>query len=268
MCLLAAFPQQDHQDLVEAEEDLPDTSDNLFALCPYGGCEALLSEEQRIAFREYHDDLVTAVRVYEPLKRDLSAQPLVLQWVSEASSQRRHVAVAFNVRRPPWDMVLLQLEVSSAHCHYELPVVLKPRREQGQFCQSLLRSDIELCHELAKDASDWVLFRLKLADLTCDFAEFKVVGQEELSRASLRQAAEEMRQALRAAKAAKLAQGLYSHQKKEEKRCRQATKEQTGSAAAGLACVTRRGLWPGVVVRGLGVLVRGGCGARRPSIFL
>ena len=123
MCLLVAFPQQDHQDLVEAEEDLPDTSDNLFALCPYGGCEALLSEEQRIAFREYHDDLVTAVRVYEPLKRDLSAQPLVLQWVSEASSQRRHVAVAFNVRRPPWDMVLLQLEVSSAHCHYELPVV-------------------------------------------------------------------------------------------------------------------------------------------------
>ena len=116
-------------------------------------------------------------------------------------------------------------------------MVLKPRREQGQFCQSLLRSDIELCHELAKDASDWVLFRLKL-----DFAEFKVVGQEELSRASLRQAAEEMRQALRAAKAAKLAQGLYSHQKKEEKRCRQATKEQTGSAAAGLACVTRRGL--------------------------
>ena len=153
MCLLAAFPQQDHQDLVKAEEDLPDTSDNLLALCPYGGYEALLSEEQRIAFREYHDDL----GVYELLKRDLSAQPLVLQWVSEASSQRRHVAVAFNVRRPPWDMVLLQLEVSSAHCHYELPVVLKPRREQGQFCQSLLRSDTELCHELAKDASDWVV---------------------------------------------------------------------------------------------------------------
>ena len=215
--MLATFPQQDHQDLVEAEEDLPDTSDNLFALCPYGGCEALLGEEQRIAFREFHDDLVTAVRVYEPLKRDLSAQPLVLQWVSEASSQRRHVVVAFNVRRPPWDMVLLQLEVPSTHCHYELPVVLKPKREQGQFCQSLLRSDVEFCHELAKDANDWVLFRSKLADLTCDFAEFKVVGQEELTRASLRQAAEEMRQALRAAKAAKLAQGLTAPKKRKKR---------------------------------------------------
>ena len=83
---------------------------------PYGGCEALLGEEERIAFREFHHDLVTAVRVHEPLKRDLSAQPLVLQWVSEASGQRRHVVVAFNVRRPPWDMVLLQLEVPSTHC--------------------------------------------------------------------------------------------------------------------------------------------------------
>ena len=177
----------------------------------------MLGEEERIAFREFHHDLVTAVRVHEPLKRDLSAQPLVLQWVSEASGQRRHVVVAFNVRRPPWDMVLLQLEVPSTHCQYELPMALKPKREQGQFCKSLLRSDVEFCHELAKDANDWVLFRLKLADLTCDFAEFKVVDQEELTRASLRQAAEEMRQALRAAKAAKLAQGLTAPKKRKKR---------------------------------------------------
>ena len=177
----------------------------------------MLGEEERIAFREFHHDLVTAVRVHEPLKRDLSAQHLVLQWVSEASGQRRHVVVAFNVRRPPWDMVLLQLEVPSTHCQYELPMVLKPKREQGQFCKSLLRSDVEFCHELAKDANDWVLFRLKLADLTCDFAEFKVVDQEELTRASLRQAAEEMRQALRAAKAAKLAQGLTAPKKRKKR---------------------------------------------------
>ena len=84
---------------VGEDEDLPDVSDCLFSVCPWGGCEASLREDERTIFSEVHEDLVTAVRVHEPLKRDLSAHPLVLQWCSPASGKQKYIVVAFNVRK-------------------------------------------------------------------------------------------------------------------------------------------------------------------------
>lgn len=45
---------------VGEDEDLPDVSDSLFSVCPWGGCEASLREDERTVFREVHEDLVTA----------------------------------------------------------------------------------------------------------------------------------------------------------------------------------------------------------------
>ena len=138
--------------LVDTEDDLPDVSDTLFAVCSHGGCEATLEEAQRSIFRDIHDDLVTAVRVHEPLKRDLSAHPLVLEWLSESLERRRFVVVAFNVRKPLWDMVLVELDqVGGAQ---QLPCCLAM-----QAGRPIIHSDIAFCHALASAASDWVLFR-------------------------------------------------------------------------------------------------------------
>lgn len=169
------------------------------------------------AFREIHDDLVTAVRVHEPVKRDLSAHPLVLQWCSRQTRQQKHVVVAFNVRKPPWDVVMLQLETLDAHNGRHCPFVLRMQSPPAVFSLQSLRSDIEFCHALAREASDWVLFRLTVGDLGAEFASFRIVERNELNRQALRQSAEEMKQIQRAAKAAKLAQGLAA-QKKRKKR--------------------------------------------------
>ena len=192
--------------LVEAEDDLPDVSDNLFAVCPHGGCEEELQAAQRPVFREIHDDLVTAVRVIEPLKRDLSAHPLVLEWHSLSLQKRRFVVVAFHIRKPPWDMVLVELE--EAGDSEELPFCLAV-----QLGRQSIHSDIAFCHELARAASDWVLFRLSIGDLTVDYGIFQAAERKELSRSELRQAAAEMKQVMLAAKAAKLAQGLTANKK-------------------------------------------------------
>lgn len=214
-----------HENLVEADDDLPDASDSLFSVCPRNGCEAMLSAEQRLVFHDVHEDLVTAVRVHEPLKRDLSAHPLLLQWKSPTTGRAKFIAVAFNVRKPPWEMVLLQLEPSTGtdRC----PFVLTLKQEAGEFCPSLLRSDMELCHELAREASDWGLHRLVAGDLSLTFGEFNIVAQEELSRESLRRSAEELKQILRAAKAAKIAAGMVPQRKR---RARNTGKQQKKKA--------------------------------------
>ena len=196
--------------LVEAEDDLPDVSDNLFAVCPHGGCEEELQAAQRPVFREIHDDLVTAVRVIEPLKRDLSAHPLVLEWHSLSLQKRRFAVVAFHIRKPPWDMVLLELE--EAGDSEELPFCLAV-----QLGRQSIHSDIAFCHELARAASDWVLFRLSIGDLTVDYGIFQAAERKELSRSELRQAAAEMKQVMLAAKAAKLAQGLTANKKRKSR---------------------------------------------------
>ena len=196
--------------LVEVEDDLPDVSDNLFAVCPHGGCEEELQAAQRPVFREIHDDLVTAVRVIEPLKRDLSAHPLVLEWHSLSLQKRRFVVVAFHIRKPPWDMVLVELE--EAGDSEELPFCLAV-----QLGRQSIHSDIAFCHELARAASDWVLFRLSIGDLTVDYGIFQAAERKELSRSELRQAAAEMKQVMLAAKAAKLAQGLTANKKRKSR---------------------------------------------------
>ena len=196
--------------LVEAEDDLPDVSDNLFAVCPHGGCDEELQAAQRPVFREIHDDLVTAVRVIEPLKRDLSAHPLVLEWHSLSLQKRRFVVVAFHIRKPPWDMVLVELE--EAGDSEELPFCLA-----AQLGRQSIHSDIAFCHELARAASDWVLFRLSIGDLTVDYGIFQAAERKELSRSELRQAAAEMKQVMLAAKAAKLAQGLTANKKRKSR---------------------------------------------------
>ena len=205
---------QAHQALIETDDDLPDASDSLFSVCPHGGCEASLGEDELQVYREIHDDLVTAVRAHEPLKCDLSAHPLILQWRSSSKQQQRFAAVAFNVRKAPWDMVMLQLEPQSDSDGSRCPFVLKMQRGHGV---RFLRSDIEFCNELARSASDWALFKLSLGDLSSGFGEFHVLRCEELTRASLRQAAEEMRQIQRAARAAKLAQGLVVAAKRQKR---------------------------------------------------
>ena len=196
--------------LVEAEDDLPDVSDNLFAVCPHGGCEEELQAAQRPVFREIHDDLVTAVRVIEPLKRDLSAHPLVLEWHSLSLQKRRFVVVAFHIRKPPWDMVLVELE--EAGDSEELPFCLAV-----QLGRQSIHSDIAFCHELARAASDWVLFRLSIGDLTVDYGIFQAAERKELSRSELRQAVAEMKQVMLAAKAAKHAQGLTANKKRKSR---------------------------------------------------
>ncbi|CAJ1375808.1 unnamed protein product [Effrenium voratum] len=168
---------KDHQALIETDDDLPDASDSLFSVCPHGGYEASLGEDELQVYREIHDDLVTAFRAHEPLKRDLSAHPLILQWRSSSKQQQRFAAVAFNVRKAPWDMVMLQLEPQSDSDGSRCPFVLKMQRGRGV---RLLRADIEFCNELARSAS-------------------------------------EMRQIQRAARAAKLAQGLVVAAKRQKR---------------------------------------------------
>ena len=189
----------------------------MFSVCPPAGCEASLEEEERLAFHELHADLVTAVRTHEPLKRDLSAHPLALQWWSQSLQQNRFAVVAFHVRKPPYDMVLLELDALGRSPGEDGRFPLQVQKIGGGHCLSLIRSDIDFCHELARAASDWVLYRLKLGDLSCDFSIFDVLERTELTRASLRQAEQEMRQILRATKAAKLAQGLAAAKKRKKR---------------------------------------------------
>lgn len=132
---------------METEDDLPDVSDNLFAVCPHGGCEDMLEDEQRSTFREIHDDVVTAMRVHEPLKRDLCAHPLVLEWHSSSLQTRRFVAVAFNIRKPPWDMVLVELKEVGDSERLPFSLVVEVGRR-------FIHSDIAFCHELARAASN------------------------------------------------------------------------------------------------------------------
>ena len=202
---------------VGEDEDLPDVSDSLFSVCPWGGCEASLREDERTVFREVHEDLVTAVRVHEPLKRDLSAHPLVLQWCSPASGKQKYIAVAFTVRKPLWDMVMFQLEPLNGHNGLDCPFVLELEGQDRGFSLQSLRSDMEFCMDLAREASDWLLFLLKVGEITGAFASFRIVGRAALDRHTLRRAAEEMKQIQRAAKAAKLAQGLTAIRKRKRR---------------------------------------------------
>ena len=205
--------------MIEAgeDEDLPDVSDSLFSICPQGGCEASLNEDERKVFRDVHEDLVTAVRVHEPLKRDLSAHPLVLQWVSPASGKQTYIVVAFNVRKPPRDMVMFQLEPLNGHNGLDCPFVLELESQHRRFSLQSLRSDMELCMTLAREASDWLLYLLKVGEITGAFASFQIVERAALDRHTLRRAAEEMKQVQRAAKAAKLAQGLTAIRKRKRR---------------------------------------------------
>ena len=140
--------------MIEAgeDEDLPDVSDSLFSVCPWGGCEASLREDERTVFREVHEDLVTAVRVHKPLKRDLSAHPLVLQWCSPASGKQKYIVVTFNVRKPLWDMAMFQLEPLNGHNSLDCPFVLELEGQDRGFSLQSLRSDMEFCMDLAREA--------------------------------------------------------------------------------------------------------------------
>ena len=140
--------------MIEAgeDEDLPDVSDSLFSVCPWGGCEVSLREDEWTIFREVHEDLVTVVRVHEPLKRDLSAHPLVLQWCSPASGKQKYIAVAFTVRKPLWDMVMFQLEPLNGHNGLDCPFVLELEGQDRGFSLQSLRSDMEFCMDLAREA--------------------------------------------------------------------------------------------------------------------
>ena len=71
--------------------------------------------------------------------------------------------------------------------------------------------------DLAREASDWLLFLLKVGEITGAFASFRIVGRAALDRHTLRRAAEEMKQIQRAAKAAKLAQGLTAIRKRKRR---------------------------------------------------
>lgn len=83
-----------------------------------------------------------------------------------------------------------------------IPTYSESQKRRGPFRPCVL------CSALARQASDCVLFKLRLGDLEMDFDLFNILGRAELSRESLRRSAEELRQIQRAAKAAKLAQGL------------------------------------------------------------
>ena len=71
--------------------------------------------------------------------------------------------------------------------------------------------------DLAREASDWLLFLLKVGEITGAFASFRIVGRAALDRYTLRRAAEEMKQIQRAAKAAKLAPGLTAIKKRKRR---------------------------------------------------
>lgn len=193
---------------VDAAEDLPEISDTLFSVCPRGGCEAHLSPEQRAAFHALHSALVTAVRVHEPVRRDLSASPLVLQWRSPSTGDCVQIVVAFNVRKAPWDMVLLQLSKEPPGAEAApYTMQLTPAAADAQH-SCVTRSDMDLCRELAEKASDWRLFRARVGPASADLGTFRIVSREELTQEFLQQAALEMKEIQRAARAAKLAQGL------------------------------------------------------------
>ena len=126
----------------DEDEDLPDASDSLFSVCPRGGCEATLPEDERNAFREIHEDLVTAVRVRKPLKRSSAAMAINRQaasrkpllWPSQAA----------------WDLVLFQLERLDGHNGLDCHFVLELKSQAIGFSLHFLRSDMEVCIAVAK----------------------------------------------------------------------------------------------------------------------
>ena len=115
-------------------------------------------------------------RVHEPLKRDLSAHPLVLQWCSPASGKQKYIVVAFNVRKPLWDMVMFQLEPLNGHNGLDCPFVLELEGQDRGFSLQSLRSDMEFCMDLAREASDWLLFLLKVGKSLVPLLPFGLLG--------------------------------------------------------------------------------------------
>ena len=112
---------------------------------------------------------------------------------------------------------MFQLEPLNGHNGLDCPFVLELEGQDRGFSLQSLRSDMEICMDIAREASDWFLFLLKVGEITGAFASFRIVGRAALDRHTLRRAAEEMKQIQRAAKAPKLARGLTAIRKRKRR---------------------------------------------------
>ena len=97
-------------------------------------------------------------------------------------------------------------QASLRHCHVSIGAAEWPQRSvfelEGQnrgFSLQCLRSDMEFCMDLAREAPDWLLFLLKVGEITCAFASFRIVERVALDRRTFKGAAQEMKQIQRAA---------------------------------------------------------------------
>ena len=158
-----------------------------------------MREDERTIFREVHEDLLTAVRVHEPLKRDetrsfcsptCAAMVLSCIWQAEIH--------CCDLQCPKASLGHGHVSIGAAEWPQQprLPLCLGARRSRQRILASILALRYGIRHGSCKRS---------------------LVGRAVLDRHTLRRAAEEMKQIQRAAKAAKLAQGLTAIRKRKRR---------------------------------------------------
>ena len=209
---ISRFPHkcslQAHGEPDPVEHDLDVHEDrNLFTVCPPGGCEARLSEEQRTVSRRLHTCLSVLVRRFDPAKQNISAFPLLLFWQSRKQDAAIAAMLAFRTYTANLDMILLEMMMDSSEsrdlCFGLQPPFKLQFKSQPDGSPSYF-NDMSLCVTLASISDDWMVSRLVLGDLGNSLGSLSAVDMLNHDAEELLGEAARLKEEQRALRAAKL----------------------------------------------------------------
>ncbi|CAE7259890.1 SSRP1 [Symbiodinium natans] len=173
----SARRQWAHQEPEPVEEDLPLREEgNLFTVCAPGGCEARLSEDQKVVMRRLHTSLTVLVKRFDPSKKNISALPLTLLWHSRSKRRGVFTTLAFRTYTAHLDMILLEMQLDSSERN-DLPEPPYSLKFKITECGTAAYfNDASLCVTLASLSDDWTVSRLTLGDLGETLSSLSVEG--------------------------------------------------------------------------------------------
>ena len=188
----------------EGDPLVVDGADHSFAVCPAGGCEAGLTDEEKTCFRQLHRNLTALIKGHSPARKSIATPPLVLHWASHSQNTTVSMILAFRTYTHAVEAVLLELEPAMEYdAEPPFTLSLKPHAARPGACCA--NSDLAVCVALARQADDWTVSSLTFDLVGGSLAEFACVSKQEFTQADLDEEARQIREEERALRAARLA---------------------------------------------------------------
>lgn len=147
---------QAHSIVLTSDDPLDDVeADNTFAVCPFGGCQEVFTEEQFGTFHRLQKHFHGLVSLRDPSRNTLSADPLLVQFHSDMGGSVFAI-IAFRTLASPLDVALLEMGQEEKD---DPPYSLCPKLENGHW---KVWQDIPFCGRLARVSAEWSFSMLSL----------------------------------------------------------------------------------------------------------